>query len=67
VPRDGFAFSIRVRGKKNLIRTGYESLEATDYLSAALGELIGRLERLKAADAARPPLKRRPAATRNSG
>jgi hypothetical protein len=47
VPRDGFAFSIRVRGKKNLIRTGYESLEATDYLSAALGELIGRLERLK--------------------
>ena len=47
MPRDGLAFSIRVRGKKNLIRTGYESLEATDYLSAALGELIGRLERLK--------------------
>ncbi len=47
MPRDCFALSIRVSGKENLIGARYESLEAADYLSAAFGELVGRLKRLK--------------------
>jgi hypothetical protein len=47
VPRDSFAFSIRVSGKENLIGARYESLEPTDHLSAALGELLGWLKSQK--------------------